>query len=101
MARPAHCFRTNGWGYLVTERISLLEVSDDQLCQKAAEAVTWLHAQRIGIFGSLGETHAFHTVFQRGVAPKRFTSVAAAQAYLNAVRVSLFRSLSLFLSLYS
>ncbi|KAF8173518.1 hypothetical protein K438DRAFT_1980778 [Mycena galopus ATCC 62051] len=59
-------------------------VDDDELCRKAAEAVLWLRAQRMDVFGSLGGAETCHTVFQGGKAPEPFTSVAAAQTYLNA-----------------
>ena len=78
---------------MVMERIRLREVSDDELCAQAAEAVRWLHAQHMdgGVFGSLGGAKARHTVFQVAKAPVPFTSLAAAQTYLNVVRVSFLR----------
>ena len=91
--RVVHYFHgPNGWGYMIMERVRLLTVSDDELCRKAAEAVLWLHAQRMDFFGSLGGANARHTVFQGGKAPEPFTNVTAAQTYLNVVRVSLFCS---------
>jgi len=82
--RVIHYFHgTNGWGYMIMERIRLRAVSDDELCRKTAGAVQWLHAQRVDFFGSPGGADIRHTVFQGGEAPKPFTSVAAAQAYLN------------------
>ena len=93
--RVVHYFHgsLNYWGYMIMERISLRTVSADELCHKAAEAVLWLRAQRMDFFGSRGGANPWHTVFQGNKAPEPFTSVAAAQRYLNVVRVSLFRSL--------
>ncbi|PIL26050.1 hypothetical protein GSI_11804 [Ganoderma sinense ZZ0214-1] len=84
--RVVHYFHGSGedcWGYMIMERVHLREVSVDELCRKAAEAVLWLRAQRMDFFGSLGGANARHTVFQGGKAPKVFTSVLAAQEYLN------------------
>ena len=90
-----HYFHSDdGMGYMIMERILLREVSEDELCAKAARAVLWLRAQQqTDFFGSLGGLDTFHTVFQRNTAPHPFTTVAAAQTYLNVVRVSLFRPL--------
>jgi len=85
--------RPNGFGYMIMERIHLRNVSEDELCGKTAKAVLWLRAQQMDLFGSLGGANTCHTVFQRDSAPHPFTRVAAAQTYLNEVRVSLFRSL--------
>ena len=94
--RVVHYFHgPNGWGYMIMERISLHSVSADELYRKAAGAVLWLRAQRMDFFGSLGGANTRHTIFQGGKAPEPFTSVAAAQTYLNVVRVSLFRFLIL------
>ena len=94
--RVVHYFHgPNGWGYMIMERISLHSVSADELYRKAAGAVLWLRAQRMDFFGSLGGANTRHTIFQGGKAPEPLTSVAAAQTYLNVVRVSLFRFLIL------
>jgi len=65
------------------EQIAVCEVSNDDLCRQAASAVLWLREQRMDIFGSLGRTNPCHTVFQGGRAPQPFTTVEAAQIYLN------------------
>ena len=74
-------------GYIVMERIQVLEVSDEELTVAAAKAVRWMHAQRMNQFGSLGGANTSHSVFQGGRAPEPFTSVSAAQTYLNVVRL--------------
>jgi len=88
--RVVHYFNIpDGFGFIVMEQIAVCEVSNDDLCRQAASAVLWLREQRMDIFGSLGRTNPCHTVFQGGRAPQPFTTVEAAQIYLNVVRVSL------------
>ena len=70
------------------ERIRVRDVSEDELIRSTAKAVRWLHAQKMDFFGNLGGGNAFHTVFQRMQAPEPFTSLSAAQIYLNVVRIS-------------
>ncbi|KAF8650214.1 hypothetical protein AX16_005347 [Volvariella volvacea WC 439] len=82
--RMVHYFHSpDGWGYMIMERINLRAVSSDELHRKAACAVLWLRTHRVTFFGSLGGTNTCHTVFQAGKAPHPFTSVTAAQTYLN------------------
>jgi hypothetical protein len=82
-----HCLR-----HIAMRRIKVCVVSDDQLHTKAAEAVLWLRSKRPPawtLFGPMGKSYADHSVFQSSTAPLMFTSVLAAERYLNTVYLSL------------
>jgi len=95
--RVVHYFYgPNGLGYIIMERINVCTVPKEEFYRQAAKAVLWLRAKHMDLFGSLGGANPSHTVFQGGIAPKPFTSLHAAQIYLNVVRVSLFQFLILY-----
>ncbi|KAG8913126.1 hypothetical protein FRC00_002989 [Tulasnella sp. 408] len=78
--------RDNGMAYVVMEHIEMIEVSTEELVQKTAQAVKWMHSVEAPdevVLGPLGSGPARHVVFKDCVAPLDFTSVDALERFLN------------------
>ncbi|KAG8946888.1 hypothetical protein FRC04_011315 [Tulasnella sp. 424] len=72
--------------YVVMEHIQQIEVSPEELVQKAAQAVSWMRrvpAPPDVVLGPLGSGRARHVVFKNCVAPLDFTSVEALERWFN------------------
>lgn len=83
--------RDNGMAYVVMEHIQMVEVSNEELVQKTAQAVNWMRSVEAPdevVLGPLGSGPARHVVFKDCVAPLDFqvTSVEALERFLNKVR---------------
>ncbi len=75
--------------YLVMERLEFIPTSVQDLAQRAAEALRWLHGIPIpdgATIGSLGGGRARHRLFKDNTAPLNFSSIVALENYLAEVR---------------
>ncbi|KZT33873.1 hypothetical protein SISSUDRAFT_1065785 [Sistotremastrum suecicum HHB10207 ss-3] len=85
--QPIHYFhRSPTMMYLVMSHIEQQSVPPTVLVAKAASAVQWLHSKRYTAeqpFGIVPHTPVYHKLFKDRNAPFAFTSVAAAEKYLN------------------
>ena len=75
--------------YLVMERLELVPTSDQDLSQRAAQALRWLHNLPVpaeAAIGSLGGGRAMHVLFKNYTAPLHFSSIEALERYMNKVR---------------
>jgi hypothetical protein len=84
-----HFFHNNGrMAYVVMEYIDLVQVSDETLAPKAAQAVRWMRsvpAPHGIVLGPKGNGIARHVVFKDREAPLDFVSLDALERYFNKV----------------
>jgi len=75
--------------YMVMECLELMPTSDQDLSQRAAQALLWLHnlpAPAEAAIGGLGGGRAMHVLFKNHTAPLHFSSIEALERYMNKVR---------------